>query len=400
MKSTSINYRPLQNDIIQSENGEFGFAGNDRRFPVSRQSSFHKSIDPRTPNTVISSNYYSCKPTFSRSASSIDISPAVYPVSENDSLWRDDSGKSPENLSTVGLVLWVFRVIRCGNRHIKRLFVLISLNVAYSTAELLIGLLSGRVGLVSDAFHLTFGCGLLTFSLFAMATSRKKPDRIYTYGYKRLEVLSAFTNALFLLFMSFSIAVEALHAFIQDESEHKHYLIVSAVTNLLVNLVGVWFFRNYARVNLVYRNAEDMNYHSVCLHVLADSIRSSGLILASWFLSLGIQNAEVLCLGLVSVTVFMLVMPLFKATGGILLQMAPPSIPSSAVNKCCRQITAFEDVSEVSEAHFWELVPGHIVGSLSLQVKAGMQEQPVLQCVHGLYHDLGVQDLTVQIDHA
>lgn len=37
-------------------------------------------------------------------------------------------------------------------------------------------------GLVSDAFHLTFGCGLLTFSLFAMATSRKKPDHAYSYG--------------------------------------------------------------------------------------------------------------------------------------------------------------------------------------------------------------------------
>lgn len=37
-------------------------------------------------------------------------------------------------------------------------------------------------GLVSDAFHLTFGCGLLSFSLFAMAASRQKPDRVYTYG--------------------------------------------------------------------------------------------------------------------------------------------------------------------------------------------------------------------------
>jgi solute carrier family 30 (zinc transporter), member 5/7 len=72
----------------------------------------------------------------------------------------------------------------------------------------------------------------------------------------------------------------------------RHYLIVSAVTNLLVNLLGVWFFQSYARVHIgmevllflvhlrtdalsmpVYRNVEDMNYHSVCLHVLADSIR-------------------------------------------------------------------------------------------------------------------------------
>lgn len=54
-----------------------------------------------------------------------------------------------------------------------------------------------------------------------------------------------------------------------------------------------------------------------------------------------VQNAEVLCLGLVSVAVFMLVMPLFKASGGILLQMAPPSMPTSALNKCCRQVIMY-----------------------------------------------------------
>ncbi|CAI0379947.1 unnamed protein product, partial [Linum tenue] len=64
----------------------------------------------------------------------------------------------------------------------KRLFLMIFLNVAYSTTEFGIGLISGRVGLVSDAFHFTFGCGLLTFSLFSMAASRKKPDHVYTYG--------------------------------------------------------------------------------------------------------------------------------------------------------------------------------------------------------------------------
>ncbi|KAL6141523.1 hypothetical protein ACLB2K_059811 [Fragaria x ananassa] len=363
-----------------------GLGATDRRLAFSRQASINLN-DSSSATT----------PFLSRSVSSIDVPPGAY-SDENDKLFGQGR-VSAEKLTFLIVFDSVFRILRSGNRYMKRLFLLISLNVAYSTAELCIGLFTGRVGLVSDAFHLTFGCGLLTFSLFAMAASRKKPDGIYTYGYKRLEVLSAFTNALFLLFMSFSLAVEALHAFIQDESEHKHYLIVSAVTNLLVNLIGVWFFRNYARINLVYRNAEDMNNHSVCLHVLADSIRSAGLILASWFLSLGVQNAEVLCFGLVAVVIFMLVMPLFRATGGILLQMAPPNVPTSALSKCWRQIAAREDVSEVSQARFWEVVPGHVVGSLSLQVKKGIDDRPVLQLVHGLYHDLGIQDLTVQADH-
>lgn len=405
LKATPFNCRNSDAENMRQCGEEFGFNGGDRRFAFSRQSSFHKSGEPHTPISISLDD--AIRPLLSRTVSSIDMPPEGYLGDEYENTWKalDKSSyterKGPfEKFSALLFILSIFHLIRSGSRPMRKLFVLISLNVAYSTAELCIGLLTGRVGLVSDAFHLTFGCGLLTFSLFAMATSREKPDQVYTYGYKRLEVLSAFTNALFLLFMSFSLAVEALHAFIQDESEHKHYLIVSAVTNLLVNLIGVWFFRSYARINLAYRKAEDMNYHSVCLHVLADSIRSAGLILASWLLTLGVNNAEVLCLGLVSATVFMLVMPLFTTTGGILLQMAPPSIPASALSKCLRQVSAREGVLEVSQARFWELVPGHVVGSLSLQVKKGMDDRPLLQYVHGLYHELGVQDLTVQTDCA
>ncbi|KAJ3672335.1 hypothetical protein LUZ60_007056 [Juncus effusus] len=180
---------------------------------------------------------------------------------------------------------------------------------------------------------------------------------------------------------------------------NRHYLIVSAVTNLLVNLIGVWFFRSYARVNIVYTKAEDMNYHSVCLHVLADSIRSAGLILASWFLTLGVENAEVSCLGIVSGTVFMLVLPLFKATGSVLLQIAPQNIHPSALSKCSRQISALEEVCEVSQARFWELVPGYSIGSLSIQVKRGVDENRILQFVHASYNDVGIQDLSVQIEY-
>ncbi|XP_020679627.1 metal tolerance protein C2-like isoform X1 [Dendrobium catenatum] len=392
----SFKHRLPDGETQRPWSGRYGIDSGDRRFSFSRNQSF--------------------KPQLLRNDSCIGIN-----HSEEEELWEGHgktefggTGNSVRNRSVLYQMASVLLAVRSGNRQVRRLALLISLNVAYSTVELMIGLLTGRVGLVSDSFHLTFGCGLLTFSLFAMTAAQKKPDGIYTYGYKRLEVLAAFTNALFLLFMSFSLAVEALHAFIQDESEHKHYLIVSAVTNLLVNLLGVWFFRNYARVNIAYRKAEDMNCHSICLHVLADSIRrrqssflslicefclSAGLVLASWLLSLGVENAEVLCLGLVSAAVFVVILPLFRATGGVLLQQVPANVPTSAFNKCLRQVTALEEVSEVTRSRFWELVPGRAVGSLSILVKGGENGHSVLHYVHELYHDLGIQDLTVQTDH-
>lgn len=171
---------------------DFGLGTSDRRYTYWRQSSFHQqSQEPKTPISIITND--TTKPLLSRTVSSIDMPPEIdYSFDyQNDSIFEDPKRK-PLDLDSV---LSIFRVIRSGSRQMRRLFLMISLNVAYSTAELAIGLFTGRVGLVSDAFHLTFGCGLLTFSLFAMAASRRKSDHVYTYGYKRLEVLAAFTNA-------------------------------------------------------------------------------------------------------------------------------------------------------------------------------------------------------------
>ncbi|OIV95451.1 hypothetical protein TanjilG_06913 [Lupinus angustifolius] len=334
------------NTRSSSNDSDLGFRSpiSDRRFAFSRQASFQQQREqqPQTPISIDGSR----RSFLTRSDSSIDI--PTNRGSHQHHYWSShDDEKHSVSVQRSSFVLSVFWNVWSGHRYMKRLFILISLNVAYSTSELLIGLFTGRVGLVSDAFHLTFGCGLLTFSLFVMAASRKKPGRGYTYGYKRLEVLSAFTNA-----------------------QLKHFMPSYKMNQ-----------------STTYRNAEDMNHHSVFLHVLADSIRR-------------VQNAEVLCSGLVSGAVFMLVLPLFRAAGGILLQMAPPSIPTTALSKCLRQITALEDVVDVSQARFWELVPGHVVGSLSIQVKKGVDDRQILGFVHGLYHDLGVQDLTVQIDAA
>ncbi|BBN01138.1 hypothetical protein MPTK1_2g04970 [Marchantia polymorpha subsp. ruderalis] len=304
------------------------------------------------------------------------------------------SNKSHQDASS----LTIGKILKYGSSSTKKLFVLIILNFAYSATEFLIGLFTSQIGLVSDSFHLTFGCGVLTFSLVAMVLSKNSPDSIYTYGYKRLEVLAGFTNALFLLFLSFSLAVEALHAFVQDESEHKHYLIISAVANLTVNLIGVWFFRSYARVRVVYRKAEDINNHSICLHVLSDSIRSAGVVLASWLLTLGVKYAETLCLGLVAVAVFSTTMPLFVASGGVLLQMAPSGVSPSALMKCQRQILLLDEVVDCYKARFWDIVPGGVVGTLVIQVKPGADEQKILKHVHSVFNDIGVKDLTVQIE--
>eukprot|EP00898_Chlorokybus_atmophyticus_P003262 jgi/Chlat1/3937/Chrsp26S04031 len=284
-------------------------------------------------------------------------------------------------------------------RNSRRLLYLISTNFFYFCCELAYGLISGRIALVSDAFHLCFGCCVLAGSLWAMQLAKLPADDTYSYGYDRMEVLAAFTNTLFLLFLAFSVCVEALHSIIEPESEHKHYLIVSAVSNLLVNLLGVAFFRRYARIRMVYRCSADMNLHAVYLHVFSDSIRSGGVILANWLLTLRVPGAEAIVNVLVAAVILAVVWPLFRASAKLLLQTAPADIPVGVISKCLREVSSHHGVLRVSNFRFWAASPGSVVGTLLVTVKPQTDQQHILRQVHRAFmSNLGVINLTVQIE--
>lgn len=137
-------------ETLGSLNGDFGFTGTDRRFAFSRQASFQHQ-----PITPISTDSGFRKPFLSRTDSSIDI-PSYGPHYHYWSSHDDKPSGSPQKTSFSSFFLSVFRNVRSGHRYMKRLFFMISLNVAYSTVELLIGLFTDRVGKIKLSTHFHF----------------------------------------------------------------------------------------------------------------------------------------------------------------------------------------------------------------------------------------------------
>ena len=232
--------------------------------------------------------------------------------------------------ATQALARWLW-LTRDG----RKLIVFITMNVCYFTVELAWGLYTARIGLISDAFHLSFGCCVLTVSLYAIAHSRRSPDLLYSYGYGRMEVLAGFTNACFLMFMAFSLLVEALHSVIEENPQHPPYLLGSAITNCSINLIGVVFFRRYARATVAYRCAQDMNLHGIFLHMVSDSMRSGCVIFATWLrYGAGVgHHAEAITNLACAVAICTLVMPLFKSTSRVLLQSTPEEVHVAGLYK-------------------------------------------------------------------
>lgn len=293
----------------------------------------------------------------------------------------------------------LLRTWRSLNHDARKLVSFIGLNLVLLVLQMGYGLSANYMALVSDAFHMGFGCCVLTVSLVATIYARRPPDDQFSYGYDRGEVLAAFTNASFLLFEAFSLCVEALHTLIEPPEEQTHYLVVSAVTNLGVNLVGVLFFRQYARLSVTYRNSQDMNLHAVFLHVTADSVRAGGTVLYLWMLALGVTYAEAMVCLLVAAVMLFITLPIFYASSRILLQGVPEAVERHALDKCVRDATALAGVLECRQPRFWALHPGALVGTLTVRVAATADEQWVLRNVHAVFASaLGCTNLTVQVE--
>jgi len=87
----------------------------------------------------------------------------------------------------------------------------VAIGVALVLGKLVVGLLTGSLGILSEAVHSLFDLAASTFTLFAVRTARKPADREHPYGHGRAENLAAFTEGVLLLVTALGIAYEAIH---------------------------------------------------------------------------------------------------------------------------------------------------------------------------------------------
>jgi cation diffusion facilitator family transporter len=97
-------------------------------------------------------------------------------------------------------------------RHPERVMLgSVSIGIALVVGKLVVGLLTGSLGILSEAVHSIFDLAASTFTLFAVRTARKPADREHPYGHGRAENLAAFTEGVLLLITALGIAYEAIH---------------------------------------------------------------------------------------------------------------------------------------------------------------------------------------------
>ena len=271
-----------------------------------------------------------------------------------------------------------------------RFFWVTVLNVLITVVEILGGLLSGSLALLSDAFHNLSDSASIVISYIAqrIATKPETPQR--TFGYRRAEILSALLNAGLLIVIALFIVIEAVKRFMHPDHVNGDIMTVVAVVGLLANFISAGLLHAGSRHSL--------NIKATYLHILADALSSigvviTGIILIFWH----VKWLDPVVSVLVALYIAYEALPIIQKTINILMQAAP-DIDYDAIKK---DITSIPQVNSVHHVHAWLIDEHHTTFSAHINcedIKLS-EVEPIYRQISKLLQDkYHISHITIQAE--
>jgi cobalt-zinc-cadmium efflux system protein len=259
--------------------------------------------------------------------------------------------------------------IRAGERHKGRLAAAFALLALFMAVEVVGGLVSGSLALLSDAGHMLTDVLGLGMALAAIQLATRGTDRTHqTFGLYRLEILAALANALLLLGVAIYVVIEAIGRFDDPSEVRSGMLLVVAGLGLVANLVAFAVLREGAK--------ESLNLQGAYLEVLSDTVGSVAVIAGGVVIELtgwGWVDPAV------GVAIGLWILPRTWRLGAqavrILVQAAPPGFDLDALQA---DLAAVQGVVDVHDLHVWTLTSEMDVVSAHLMVAIGTDTHGVL----------------------
>jgi cobalt-zinc-cadmium efflux system protein len=258
-------------------------------------------------------------------------------------------------------------------------------------AEVVGGLWTGSLALLSDAAHVFLDVLALGMSYAALRLASLPPDDRHTYGFHRLQVLAALANGVTLVLVAFGIWREAWNRLAHPEPVLVGPMLVVAVVGLLVNLLVAVALREH--------DHDDLNVRSAFLHVLGDALASVGVIAAGGIIAFtGWEPAD----PLMSVVIGLIIVVgggrvLLKSVH-ILAEGMPEGMTATDVAQAMRQVPG---VLAVHDLHVWTVGPGYpalsahvVLSDQALQQAAGVM-QALKEVLSGKF---GIDHTTIQCE--
>jgi cobalt-zinc-cadmium efflux system protein len=272
----------------------------------------------------------------------------------------------------------------------KNLILSILLNLLITIAQIVGGIISGSLALISDALHNFSDVLSLVFSLVAHKLSRRKASINNTFGYKRAELIAAFINAITLIIVALFLIYEASSRLFHPEPIKSGLVIWLALLGIVVNGGSVLLLKKDSEHNL--------NMKSAYLHLLTDMMASvavlvGGLLMKfySWF---WVDSLMTLLIALYLIYVSY---DLIKSATKMLMLFTPDFID---IKEIVREVHKIKGVNKLHHIHVWHLNEEelHLEAHLDCSDDIKMSEFNVLlhEVEHVLFEQFHINHINIQ----
>lgn len=226
-----------------------------------------------------------------------------------------------------------------------RLIASIALNLLITVAEVVGGILSGSLALLSDALHNFSDTASLGISFGARRIARRDPNRRKTFGYQRAELIGAFVNLVTLVLIALYLIKEAAERFFNPQPIDGTMMLVVAVIGLLANLITAW---------LLYRDVEgSLNIRSAFVHIVSDALSSVGVVAGGLLIMFyDAYLVDPILTAAIACYILYHSYGMLRRTIDILMESTPPGLDPSEIIDAVEAVDAVRDMHHV---HVWQI---------------------------------------------
>jgi cobalt-zinc-cadmium efflux system protein len=274
-------------------------------------------------------------------------------------------------------------------RDTRRMAAALVLTCIIAVVEAVGGWLTGSLALLSDAGHMWTDVSALGLALLAASWAGRPANRKRTYGYVRLEILSALVNGVLLLAITIFIVIEAVERLQRPTPVLLGPMALVAAIGLGANLLAMSFLRS----------GHSLNTRSAFLHVLGDALASVGVLLAAGVMALtGWHGVDPLISIGISAIIVVGGWRLLREAVDVLLETVPPHVDLEGVEKA---LAGIPRVTAVHDLHIWTVGSGMVALSAHLVVdepSACENDTILVAAKRALVERFGIDHSTLQIE--
>jgi len=272
----------------------------------------------------------------------------------------------------------------------RNLLISIFLNIIITVAQVIGGLISGSLSLLSDALHNFSDVLSLIVSYIAAKFAKKQASTNKTFGYKRAEIIAAFVNAASLIVVAIILIKEAVERFLNPQSIASDIVIWLSLLGIAANGFSVLLLKKDAKSN--------MNMKSAYLHLLTDMLASVAVLVGGLLMKF-YQWYWVDAFLTLAIALYLIYMgyDLLKDSTRVLMLFTPNTIQ---ITKIVEALHKIDKIKNVHHVHIWQLNENevHLEAHIDFYEDIKLSDFDLIleQIEEEVFHNFGINHVNIQ----